>query len=69
MSRLQQEGVIDDSEYARMFASRRHCSALKGKRLIRQELEQRGISKETAGLTVEALDEGAERDAARKGAD
>ena len=67
MDRLKQEGVIDDTDYARMFASQRMRSALKGKRLIRQELEQRGISKETAGLTVEALDEGAERDAAQEG--
>ena len=68
VDRLKQEGVIDDTDYARMFASQRMRSSLKGKRLIRQELEQRGISKETAGLTVEALDDGAERDAARKAA-
>jgi regulatory protein len=68
LDRLQQEKVINDRDYARMYAAQRVKSSQKGRRLIRQELEQRGISKLTAGETIEALDAGAERDAALKAA-
>ncbi|MGU3469559.1 RecX family transcriptional regulator [Paenibacillus sp. D51F] len=68
VERLQQEKVIDDRDYARMYAAQKVKSSQKGRRLIRQELEQRGVSKLTAGETIEALDVGAERDAAFKAA-
>ncbi|QGG56592.1 regulatory protein RecX [Paenibacillus sp. B01] len=66
IERLQQERVVDDRDYARMFASQRLRSSQKGSRLIRMELEQRGIPKETAGHAVEALDDEEERRAALK---
>ncbi|OXM16055.1 regulatory protein RecX [Paenibacillus herberti] len=69
IERLQQERVVDDGDYARMFATQRMRSNQKGRRLIRQELEQRGIAKETAGQTVEALSEKDEREAALKAAE
>ncbi|MGN7453750.1 regulatory protein RecX [Paenibacillus pasadenensis] len=66
IERLQQERVIDDRDYARMFASQRLRGSQKGRRLIRMELEQRGIPKETAGRAVEALDDEEERRTALK---
>ncbi|MCM3745937.1 RecX family transcriptional regulator [Paenibacillus pasadenensis] len=66
IERLQQERIIDDSDYARMFAAQRLRSSGKGRMLIRQELERRGIHKETAGSTVQGLSEDEERSAALK---
>ncbi|AJY77908.1 RecX family transcriptional regulator [Paenibacillus beijingensis] len=69
LDRLNGEALINDGEYARMFAAQRMRGALKGRRLIRQELQVRGIAKETAAKAAEALDPQAELDAAMRAAE
>lgn len=69
LERLSSEALLNDGEYARTFAKERMRSALKGRRLIRQELQARGIAKETAARAAEALDSGAELEAAMRSAE
>lgn len=64
VDRLFARRVLDDSAYARRFAEQRVTSQRKGRRLIRQELLQRGITKEDVDQALEQLDENAERDSA-----
>jgi regulatory protein len=64
LNRLQERRILDDSSYARRFAEQRATGQRKGRRLIRQELLQRGIAKEDADLALGELDENIEREAA-----
>ncbi|MBW7473223.1 RecX family transcriptional regulator [Paenibacillus oenotherae] len=68
LERLQQERLVDDDSYANRFASQRMRTQLKGRRLLRQELEQRGIAKTTAKEAADNLDREAEREAATRAA-
>lgn len=54
--RLERERYIDDADYAERFARQRANVYYKGRNLIRQELMQRGISKETARRALAALE-------------
>jgi len=63
--RLERERYIDDSDYARAFAKQRAGHA-KGRLLIKQELQQRGIDRHAAADALKALDPDAERAAAMK---
>lgn len=56
VERLMRERYLDDEEYAQAFAKQRAGSQYKGRRLIRQELLQRGIGRETADAAARALD-------------
>jgi SOS response regulatory protein OraA/RecX len=64
VDRLFARRMLDDSAYARRFAEQRAVSQRKGRRLIRQELLQRGIAKADAEQALEQLDENAEKEAA-----
>jgi SOS response regulatory protein OraA/RecX len=64
IDRLQSRRMLDDSAYARRYAEQKATAQRKGRRLIRQELLQRGIAKEEADRALNALDAGAEQEAA-----
>jgi regulatory protein len=64
LDRLQERRMLDDSSYARRFAEQRAAGQRKGRRLIRQELLQRGIAKEDADQALGELDGDIEREAA-----
>jgi regulatory protein len=68
IERLMQERLVDDVSYANRFAAERMRSQLKGRRLLRQELEQRGIAKSTAKEASEHLDPEWEAEAAIRAA-
>ncbi len=65
--RLERERYIDDTDYAQAFAKQRAGHA-KGRLLIRQELQQRGIDRQAAAEAIDALDPEAEQAAALKAA-
>ncbi|WP_270170495.1 RecX family transcriptional regulator [Paenibacillus sp. SYP-B4298] len=67
--RLEQERIIDDREYARMYASQRLRNHAKGRLAIRQELQQRGVSKQAAEQATSELDEETELAAALRAAE
>lgn len=69
LDRLENEHIVDDEQYARQFASGRLRNSLKGRRWIKQELQQRGISKEAAAEATDALDREVELLAAKKAAE
>lgn len=69
LDRLEKEHIVDDEEYARQFASGRLRNSLKGRRWIKQELQQRGVSKEAAAEATDALDREVELIAAKKAAE
>ncbi|WP_219836732.1 RecX family transcriptional regulator [Paenibacillus sp. R14(2021)] len=48
IERLSREGLVNDSLYADQYAAQRMRTQLKGRRLLQQELLQRGIKKDTA---------------------
>ncbi|ALS27624.1 RecX family transcriptional regulator [Paenibacillus sp. 32O-W] len=56
LDRLERERLVDDRDYAGLFAGQRLRSAGKGRRLIVQELRQRGVKGETAAEAADALD-------------
>ncbi|WP_156280884.1 regulatory protein RecX [Paenibacillus sp. NEAU-GSW1] len=64
LERLENEHFVDDDEYARQFALQRIKYAHKGRRWIKQELQLRGVSKQAAASAAEAIDKGAELEAA-----
>jgi regulatory protein len=65
--RLERERYIDDTDYAQAFARQRAGHA-KGRLLIKQELQQRGIDRQAAAEAIAALDPEAESLAALKAA-
>lgn len=68
LDRLEREHIVDDEEYARQFAAGRLRNSLKGRLWIKQELQQRGVSKETASEATNALDSETELIAAKSAA-
>ncbi|WP_028560032.1 RecX family transcriptional regulator [Paenibacillus pinihumi] len=66
--RLEAEKTIDDGEYARRYASQRLRNNAKGRLAIKQELQQRGVSKAAASQAVSELDEETELAAAVRAA-
>ena len=65
LNRLESEQLVDDEQYARQFAANRLRSGLKGRLMIKQELQQRGVSKQAAAEAVSELDTDSELAAAR----
>jgi regulatory protein len=57
--RLERERYIDDTDYAQAFAKQRAGHA-KGRLLIKQELQQRGIDRQAAAEAIASLDPEAE---------
>ncbi|REK77859.1 RecX family transcriptional regulator [Paenibacillus paeoniae] len=66
LNRLESEQLVDDEQYARQFASSRMRSGLKGRLMIRQELQQRGVPKEVAAEALTELDRDSELNAAKR---
>ncbi|MFD0959554.1 RecX family transcriptional regulator [Paenibacillus chungangensis] len=66
LDRLEREGLVDDVQYAQLFAESRMRSSLKGRLMIRQELSMRGVSKSAALEAVSAISEEEEIAAANK---
>lgn len=69
LDRLEREHIVDDEQYACQFAISRLKNSLKGRRFIKQELQQRGVSKEAAAEAVESLDREIELLSAKKAAE
>lgn len=65
VERLESEQLVDDEQYARQFASSRLRSGMKGRLMIRQELQQRGVPKEIASEALSELDRESEVNAAK----
>lgn len=68
IERLENEQYVDDDEYAKQFARQRVRTARKGSLLIKQELQQRGISRQSAEEALQAVGSTAELDAAKAAA-
>jgi regulatory protein len=68
IERLEQDRLLNDGDYAKQFANQRVTNYLKGSRLIKQELMQRGIGRNEAAEALDSLDPEAEREAALKAA-
>ncbi|MFD0587510.1 regulatory protein RecX [Paenibacillus sp. GCM10027627] len=66
VQRLESEQLVDDEQYARQFAASRMQSGLKGRLMIKQELQQRGVPKGIAAEALSGLDRGSELQAAIK---
>lgn len=64
LQRMQDRRLLDDAAYARRFAEQRTTGQRKGRHLVRQELMQRGISKEEADRAIGELDDRLEIEAA-----
>lgn len=64
LQRLRDRRMLDDASYAKRFAEQRTIGHRKGSRLIRQELLQRGISRDEAEQALAAIDERVELEAA-----
>ncbi|MDQ6419182.1 RecX family transcriptional regulator [Paenibacillus sp. LHD-117] len=60
IERLESEKLVDDEQYARQFAEGRLRTGHKGRLMIRQELQQRGVSKQAASEALSALDRDSE---------
>lgn len=56
IGRLESEHLVDDDEYARQFVKQRVKSGQKGRHWIKQELQQRGVSKEIASEAASHID-------------
>ncbi|SDW25712.1 RecX family transcriptional regulator [Paenibacillus sp. CF384] len=68
LERLRQEGLVNDKQYANMYASERMRTQMKGRRLLQQELVQRGISRDMAKQASQKLNEQSETDIAIRAA-
>lgn len=55
LERLESEHIVDDGEYARQFAMQRIRYSQKGRRWIKQELQQRGVSKQAAADALDSI--------------
>ncbi|WP_308639312.1 RecX family transcriptional regulator [Paenibacillus silvisoli] len=68
IERLTREGLVNDNVYATMYAAERMRTQLKGRRLLQQELLQRGIAKDTAKQASQELNEQSETEIAIRAA-
>lgn len=66
LNRLESEQLVDDEQYARQFATSRLRSGLKGRLMIKQELQQRGVPKQAAAEALSELDRDSELSAAKR---
>lgn len=68
IERLKKEGLVNDPVYAELYAAQRMRSQLKGRRLLQQELQQRGIKRDTAKEAAAKLNEESETEIAIRAA-
>ncbi len=64
LDRLEQVGLVDDAQYARMWVESRHSGRGLSRRALRHELTERGVDPELVRDAVEAVDNDAELAAA-----
>lgn len=57
VSRLRQLGLLDDRAFAASFVESRDRSSPRGRRLLAQELRQKGVSREIASESTAAVDD------------
>ena len=65
LDRLEEVHLIDDEAFARSWVATRHESKSLGRRMLRQELREKGISEETAEAAVSSLSDEDDDAAAR----
>lgn len=58
MDCLEEKGYLDDLRFAHFWRQNRETHRPRGKRLIKQELLQRGVNKEVVDQAITDLDEG-----------
>ncbi len=63
VDRLKDYGLIDDSGYAESYIS--FAAKRKGSRLIRMELQSKGVAKEAIDEAMQSLDNGAQEETAK----
>jgi regulatory protein len=68
IERLRKEGLVNDPVYAEMYAAQRMRTQLKGRRLLQQELLQRGIKRDTAKEAASKLNAESETEIAIRAA-
>jgi regulatory protein len=59
LERLQVQGLLNDAAFARFWADSREASSPRSRRLTRVELQKKGVSREIADETVNAIDDDA----------
>jgi regulatory protein len=64
LDRLEEVGLVDDQEYARMWVESRHAGRGLSRRALRYELAQRGVDPDLVRTAVEVVDDDAELAAA-----
>ncbi|OGX68285.1 MAG: hypothetical protein A2189_07425 [Paenibacillus sp. RIFOXYA1_FULL_44_5] len=64
IEQLLKQNLLDDREFAEMWSQNRLHSQKKGRNWIRQELQQKGVSRELVQETIEKIDADAEQQAA-----
>jgi regulatory protein len=64
LDRLEEVGLVDDQEYARMWVESRHAGRGLSRRALRYELAQRGVDPDLVKTAVEVVDDDAELAAA-----
>ncbi len=57
VSRLRELGLLDDAAFASSFVESRDRSSPRSRRLLAQELRQKGVARETASLSADAVDD------------
>lgn len=57
VSRLRELGLADDAAFASSFVASRDRSSPRSRRLLAQELRQRGVPRETASISADAVDD------------
>jgi regulatory protein len=57
VARLEEQGLINDAEFARFWRENRESFNPRSTRLIQSELRQRGVSAEMAAAATEGIDE------------
>lgn len=66
LDRLGEVGLVDDAAFASGLAASRLSHSMRGRHRIRQELAERGVSREEADQVLAQLDPESELDAARR---
>lgn len=64
LDRLEEVGLVDDAEFARMWVESRHAGRGLSRRALRHELAHRGVDPELARQAAETVDDDAELAAA-----
>ena len=65
LDRFEEVGLIDDEAYARMWVESRHRSKALARSVLRRELTDRGIDRESVDEALEVIDDDAEWQRAR----